>query len=514
MRNLWAVASLLCFSSPCASGAYIVVYGGPTFDAATATGYVAPVLQAVPGHTAGNGAAVGWAARYNQDIGVGLRAFRWDATGAAAVELQHLNTDGLGRTTTTAHAINGTGTSVGSAVEYDGNTDLGSRAVRWDAFGAVTELDNLGTDGGGRTGSYASAINSTGAVVGDAHKWSGNVSLGYRAVRWDAGGTAVTELENLGTNSAGSANNHAVAINTAGVVAGSANKYNGGIALGDRAVRWNSSGTITELGHLGTRTDGVTFCHGFDINEDGTVAGYAEAYTGEGTSRGLRAVRWDAGGTAATELETLGTDSSGSTYCIAGIIDDTGAVAGFAEKYDGGVYRGGRAVRWEATGTAATELGTLETDASGFTRTEANSMNSAGVVVGYANTYVDNVLQGRRAVLWNLDAVALDLNTLIDPASGWTLNEARGISHTNWVTGIGTFDPDGSGPLAGYGRAFLLDASPAVPEPTAHWLLSVSIVWPLRRRRARGCCAGRRLRSVLASFDAERHKFPPTIPLN
>ena len=63
-----------------------------------------------------------------------------------------------------------------------------------------------------------------------------------------------------------------------------------------------------------------------------------------------------------------------------------------------------------------------------------------------------------------LDAVAIDLNTLIDPASGWTLTEANGISDTNWVTGIGSFDPDGGGPLAAYDRAFLLDVSPRFPS--------------------------------------------------
>jgi hypothetical protein len=90
------------------------------------------------------------------------------------------------------------------------------------------------------------------------------------------------------------------------------------------------------------------------------------------------------------------------------------------------------------------------------------------------------------AVLWKSDGVAIDLNTLIDPGSGWILNFAYGISDTNWVSGVGLFDPDGAGPLGAYDRAFLLDVSSAVPEP-----IFGGAVLPLfalvSRRRRRSC---------------------------
>lgn len=482
MRKLCTVTLLLSSFAPIASGAYITIYGGPTFDETTATGYASIHLSIVPGSTAGNGAAVGWATKASGGQSIGVRAVRWDASGAAATELGHLGTDSRGRTESKAYAINSAGTAAGLAAKYSGDTDLGSRAIRWDATGAATELDNLGTHGSGFTASYATAINSAGTVTGDAHKWSRNTSLGYRAVRWDASGTDATELGNLGTNSSGVTNNRAYAINSPGAVAGYANKYSGGTALGDRAVRWDASGTAaTELGHLGTRSTGITFSYAHDINDAGVAVGYAAKYS-SGTYFGNRAVRWDTSATAATELGNLGTDSSGFTLGIANFINNAGTAAGYAERYSGGASRGIRAVRWDASGTA-TELGNLGTDSSGFTRTEAHALNSAGVVVGYANEYGGNLLLGTRAVLWNVDAIALDLNTWIDPASGWTLTDARGISDTNWVTGMGSFDPDGSGPLAAYQRAFLFDASSAIPEPAGLSLLALGPLALQRRRR-------------------------------
>jgi hypothetical protein len=77
--------------------------------------------------------------------------------------------------------------------------------------------------------------------------------------------------------------------------------------------------------------------------------------------------------------------------------------------------------------------------------------------------------------------VAVDLNTLIDPASGWTLNIASAISDTNWITGQGTFDPDGPGAQPAYKRLFLLQ----VPEPASLPLLSLGGLALLRWRRSR-----------------------------
>jgi len=67
----------------------------------------------------------------------------------------------------------------------------------------------------------------------------------------------------------------------------------------------------------------------------------------------------------------------------------------------------------------------------------------------------------------------IDLNTLIDPSSGWTLEGANCINNNGWIVGYG-INPDG------YEHAFLL-----TPEPATVLLLGlgVPILAGLRRKR-------------------------------
>src|SRR5512132_663648 len=94
--NLCAFLAVLLSFSASVSAAYVTVYGGPTYDAATQTGYQSPGLPVSPGRTAGNGAAVGYAQKYIGGTDLGPRALRWDASGNAATELSGLGTSSSG----------------------------------------------------------------------------------------------------------------------------------------------------------------------------------------------------------------------------------------------------------------------------------------------------------------------------------------------------------------------------------------------------------------------------------
>jgi hypothetical protein len=465
-----AVAAVVIATGPVYAA---TIYGGPTYDASTGTGYTSPSLTFNPGGTAGNGSGVGSAQKQVAGTDLGTRAFRWDATGAPAIELGTLGTNASNVTQSRAVAISANGTTIGHASKYTDNTSRGLRAVRWDAGGtAATELDTLGTDANGSTSAEAYAVNASGTAVGYSQKFVDGTSQGQRAVRWNAGGTTAIELGTIGDPNNASSQAYAVSAN--GTVVGIGSTPNG-----VRAVRWDAGGTAaTELETLGTSIYGLSTGFAVAVNDDGTTVGFGRKWVG--TAFGTRAIRWDAAGTAATELGELGTGNPNPTFPSQAVdINNAGTAVGYANKYTDGSRIGTRAVRWDADTTTATELGGLG-NVSDDSR--ANAINENGLAVGYTLKYDGATLVGRRAVLWELDGSAIDLNTLLSlsDAASWTLVEARGISDTNWVTGTGAFDPDGLGPTQAYTRAFLIQ----VPEPTGLAALAALAV-PLARRRRR-----------------------------
>jgi uncharacterized membrane protein len=315
--------------------------------------------------------------------------------------------------------------------------------MRWDAAGKPNELAVLGTRvGSDFTWGQAYAINNAGVTVGYTDRWhTPGAEYDDRAARWSVSG-AITEHGDLSPGSIRTPRTRAFAVNESGTAVGYAQILIGGVAdAGTRAVRWDGSGTVaTELGNLGLSA-GRTQSEAHDVNESGAAVGWA--YKGGGISGIQSPVRWDANSTVATELGTLGAAPS-----FAYAINDLGTAVGVSSF---------RAVRWDATTTAATELGDLGADGG----SGAYDINNSGIAVGSATKFVNGVSIGGRAVAWRNDTRAIDLNNLIDPQGGWTLTSAYGISDSGWITGIGLFDPDGTGGRAAYQRLFLLH----VPEP-------------------------------------------------
>jgi hypothetical protein len=454
----------------------LLVAGAPGYNAITGTGFwdedVYSVLpwaanSFMPGvHVNNSGTVVGWSDKYVNGSETGLRAVRFDGSGTAATELDGLGTDFAGSASSQANAINDTGMAVGYAQKYDINgSSEGYRAVRWDASGtAATELGDLGTDGNGSTSGTAFAVNDAGTAVGYLYAYVSGHSIGTRAVRWDASGITATELGNLGTDIGGLTYAGAYAMNASGTAVGYSYKYVNSSRKGSRAVRWDGPGTTaTELGNLGTSSGGVTNACAYAVNAAGTAVGYCYKYNG-GINMGTRAVRWDASGAAVTELGSLGTSSAGAASACAFAVNSAGTAVGYSQKFDAsGRDEGHRAVRWDASRTAPTELANLGTYSDGYTETMAYAVNSAGTAVGYASRYSEGDYRGEAAVIWLPDGSVIDLNSLgvtpVPAGGSWWLVTARAISDDGWVEGDGFFEPgatgDGSQPLD-YGRLWVV----------------------------------------------------------
>jgi hypothetical protein len=134
------------------------------------------------------------------------------------------------------------------------------------------------------------------------------------------------------------------------------------------------------------------------VNNSGTAVGSAREFVG-GSAVGTFAVRWNASST--TELGNLvvgGIGSSGTITGSASAINDAGTAIGQSYKYVDSTFVGNRAVRWNASGAAATELDNLGTDSKGYTNTEAHAINDAGTTVGTSSKYADGISKGTRAV--------------------------------------------------------------------------------------------------------------------
>jgi probable HAF family extracellular repeat protein len=209
-----------------------------------------------------------------------------------------------------------------------------------------------------------------------------------------------------------------------------------------------SGGTVTDLGSLGG-----TFSEANAINKGGSVAGVS-SLADENVQHGYLYMNGKM-----TDLGTLGGNSSWATG-----INDAGLVVGYS-RYDplsdnlhAFMYSYGM----------MTDLGALNGGES-----EALGVNNLGQVVGrsYGSTFSDS-----RGFLFD-GGVMTDLNTLIDPASGWTILQAADINNKGQIAAVAAKD--------GISYAVRLDLASPVPEPATGAMLLGGLAllgWTARRK--------------------------------
>jgi probable HAF family extracellular repeat protein len=302
--------------------------------------------------------------------------------------------------------VNDSGQAVGN---YYGNPSgfLSSEATGFVDLGSV-----LGS---------ANGINTSGQIVGVA---------GGHAALYNSG--TITDLGVLGS---GGSNSVANAINDAGQIVGQADINN---APESEAFLY-SGGSMQSLGVLYGR-------HGNSwataINSNGVIVGASQpGDTFSGTYWNNHAFVYRNG--TMTDLGVLpGSPANSSSGAAA--VNNAGVTVGSAET--NGMWGVQHAVLWDANGTIH-DLGIFP---DAYDGSNANGINDSGQVVGWA--YGSD---GQQHGFIRNSTDLIDLNTLIDTSSGWTVYSAVAIKNNGLIVAEAG-NPDADPDQFGWGHTVLL----------------------------------------------------------
>jgi probable HAF family extracellular repeat protein len=353
---------------------------------------------------------------------------------------------------------------------------------------AMYTVTDLGTLGG--SGSAATAINNAGQVVG----WANTASGVSHAFLYSGG-----QMQDLGALSG--TISVATGINNSGQIVGSyqsdqgvgdpisAFLYTGGqmqdigiinsipsnVAVGGINDSGQFVGQMTLGGAPFLNTGGQMYAFaGFHpgwarmVNSVGQVVGATTWEIIQGGSRGKNAFLYSGG-----QIVYLNGSGPQTTNSDAYAINNAGQVVGYvgndAFLYSGGIVR---------------DLGTIP----GGLDSRAYGINNSGEVVGSAGIGQD----ATHAFLYAGGSM-VDLNGMIGPASGWTLEQATAINDVGQIVGFGLNS-------TGQSDAFLLTPT---PEPATLSLLALGSLCVVR---------GRRRQSLTIRTCWSMHQEPPRPP--
>ena len=363
-------------------------------------------------------------------------------SGAAAVADPLYSITLLGGTGSSASDINRWGDVVGNITSGD---------VTHGFVNAAGTYTDLGTLGG--TNSNAHGINDSGQIVGGSDNTSGQ----FHAYVYAGGG--MSDLGTLGGN-----RSEAWAIDNHGTIVGDA--QNGDPATEGFGQAFGYSGGAMKA--LGTLPGGLG-SNAYAVNDNGTIGGSSFEGPFTAPEYPFHAVTFS-GGTA----HSIGASDLGDSR-IYGLNDDGLAVGGIPMST---MIHASHAFLYDH-GTI-TDLGVLDTTQDDSIAWDINNLRQ---IVGTSAVTVDPDHYGYHGFLWT-GAGLVDLNTLVDPKSGWVITSANAINDAQQIAATACF-----GGVTGDCRAVRLDLISAVPEPHSWAMLAAGLGLAGVLRRARG--AGR-----------------------
>jgi probable HAF family extracellular repeat protein len=332
---------------------------------------------------------------------------------------------------------------------------VGSMAVGGNDHAFLFSSGTLSDIGGvSGTVSHAGAVNDLGQVAG----WSESVT-GF-AGGWVYKGGSATPIAGPGILTANAINNSGSVTGTAFVAgAGDGGQYHAYVSTG---------GTFTDLGTIPGRYESG----GYDINNAGHVAGSTSQDPGGAPNYPTNPMLYRGG-----IMTDLGGDGYMGPWSFARALNAYDQVVGTLGVDFGapGVLYPTQAFLWQDG--AYQLLGTLAPGLNSW----ASDINALGWIVGAGETSESGLTHG---FLFR-DGGLADLNTLIDPASGWVIEDATAINDLGQIAGKAC--------IGGECFAVRLDLVSAVPEPASSAMLLggaglFALMGVLRRlaRRRRG----------------------------